>query len=491
MSRINFNATVRGLSTLLAVFFLSVLLITCRAGPGSEPGGRTSAASGDSEIQSIPSPEELLPLRTEGQVIKDQYGRTVQFRGVNYSTVDHLSGKYQPLSESDFEWFRKFGVNAIRIHVFWNHYYPDGESENERYRTYLRELVNQCVEQNIFVVLSFSPVDPGTYHRGNYLPARHRADGSRNADLTSSESIRAQAETFWSKTSLRKSYVRFVRKAFRHYSDTPMVIGLDLLRLPLTGTKEGPSFTADKLQKFYEHSYRSLSGMRKGKLVFLAPAGDDPLEQPDLPEMSSDMRNVVISIPRIHPLLRLRKKYTHRMADRLRELQTRLKIQARDQDRPLLFTEVGAYINMNSGREYLRDLLSGSEEAGVGWFYWLYSTSGYPTSVVSTEGNNLWPSEVLQKPVAIYVPGVLTMFSWNREPQHATIQASLQLEENREAPLELYVPFEGYSLRSVIIDRKKHRANAKWMPENNRLLVWPPADGSNTSLHVRIEFHHR
>lgn len=89
--------------------------------------------------------------------IRDEYGRERIFRGINHCIKEHWANKYvvhkHLLKDSLFEDMKRVGVNIVRLGITWAAIEPHEGKYNDNLISALKEFVDRCAENNIYVML--------------------------------------------------------------------------------------------------------------------------------------------------------------------------------------------------------------------------------------------------------------------------------------------------------------------------------------------------
>jgi len=197
------------------------------------------------------TPADAPALAVDGSRFVDGDGREVVLRGFNAGSKDPRR-RYEPhQSPEDFENAARWGLNCIRLLIFWDGVEPEPGEYDEAYLDMVAERVAWAHEAGLFVILDmhqdlYSHAIPG----GNGAPAwatltgdaEHVRDGGAwSTAYYTSPMLHAAFDNFWANApgpdgvGIQDRFARAWGEVARRFADTPGVIGYDLLNEPFLG----------------------------------------------------------------------------------------------------------------------------------------------------------------------------------------------------------------------------------------------------------------
>ncbi len=222
------------------IFLYTSLLLSCML------LGTPAHAASDAEDMSA----ALLTVQ-DGD-LRDSAGRQLFLWGMNVgdkSSARRHKGWYTP---EDFHKLRRWGMNAIRLLIFWSAIEPEPGRYDEDYLASVDEYITWAGDAGLYVILDmhqdlWSEAVPG----GNGAPTWATLDDNQphftvgNIWSTAyyvSPQVHRAFDNFWNNvpgpdnTGLQEHFALAWRHVAARYAETPHVIGFDLLNEPFPGS---------------------------------------------------------------------------------------------------------------------------------------------------------------------------------------------------------------------------------------------------------------
>ncbi len=239
----------------LCVCALLVLLLACRTAPAMDR------------------------LHVDGSRIVDAAGRTAVLHGINVGEKSSGAGHRLWQGSEDFQNLHRWGMNAVRLLVFWSAIEPEPGKYDEDYLKIVDQNVAWAKDAGLYVIIDmhqdlYSEKVPG----GNGMPAwatlndgqPHRTIGGiwSTAYYVSPMVHRAFDNLYANAigpdgVGIQERFAQAWRHVARRYADEPAVAGFDLINEPFIGsdiTKMGFALLAALPEVFQEAAFPTEPG---------------------------------------------------------------------------------------------------------------------------------------------------------------------------------------------------------------------------------------
>ncbi len=262
---------------------LALLALACTGG-GSSGGASNSAAA----VTSTPTPiasgaaplraRPLAPLHTDGPRLRDDQGRVVLLRGVNYSersktppfTGWHLAGN-APL-------FRECGFGVVRYLLVWEAVEPQPGVYDQAYLDETRQQLDLLAANGVRVILDFHQDLWARTFGGDGAPAWATQDDPLfpNTPLPhptnyANPDVLANFHRFWRDATLKAHYRDAWLATIAALGSHPAVIGFDLMNEPFMGFELPGDFDRGTLSDFWEWLIPAIQAAAPDALIFVEP----------------------------------------------------------------------------------------------------------------------------------------------------------------------------------------------------------------------------
>lgn len=230
-----------------------------------------------------PSTPAMDRLHVEGSRIADTSGRTIVLHGINVGEKSSRKGHRLWQGPEDFKNLRRWGMNSVRLLVFWSAIEPEPAKYNENYLAQLDRHVAWAKDAGLYVILDmhqdlFSEKIPG----GNGMPAwatlddgqPHRTIGDvwSTAYYVSPMVHRAFDNLYANKpgpngVGIQERFAHAWRHVAQRYAREPSVAGFDLINEPFIGsdvTSMGFALVAALPEIFQDSAFPSEPGALLG-----------------------------------------------------------------------------------------------------------------------------------------------------------------------------------------------------------------------------------
>lgn len=195
---------------------------------------------------------ETSPLTVRDGAIRDASGRQVFLWGINLGEKSSAAGHRSWHGPEDFANLRRWGMNAVRLLIFWSAVEPEPGRYDEAYLQSVDERVGWARDAGLYVILDmhqdlYGEAVPG----GNGAPAWASLDDGLPhftvGDIWStayyvSPKVHRVFDHFWNNApapdgiGLQEHFARAWRHVAARYADSPNVAGFDLMNEPFPGS---------------------------------------------------------------------------------------------------------------------------------------------------------------------------------------------------------------------------------------------------------------
>lgn len=353
-------------------------------------------------------------LTTDAKFIRDAQGRALILRGVNVAHTAKRSPDGLPWvdREAVLRLRDDWGLNVIRLTLFWRWVEPKRGEYDLAYLGKIRDILDWANERDIHVLLDmhqdlfgFEATDlaegdgPPEWARNPACPAfEDRKPWFQNYF---SEGVQCQFTSFWEDTNgVQTAFAEMWKTVAKELGEHPALVGVDLFNEPwLSG--EDPD---DVLGPFYDRLIPAVREVAPKVLVFYEPGtlsgsiSDQSIRKPDF-------EGLVYAPHYYPPTVFAGGAYTTRL-DELTTLYQRHVEDATAAAVPLWIGEFGGNASDANISQYYLDLLSLWRSDFTGFGRWSYdSTKVYELSIIGDEGEELDHLVAMLEPYAERIPG--------------------------------------------------------------------------------------
>ncbi|MEW5980440.1 MAG: cellulase family glycosylhydrolase, partial [Acidobacteriota bacterium] len=187
-------------------------------------------------------------VRVSGSRFLDGAGKPLLLHGINVANKSPKEGYVGGLSQSDFATIRKWGMNCIRLAIFWDGLEPQPGRIDEAYLDRISRLVAWAKAEGLYVLLDmhqdlysvkFSDGAPAWATLDEGKP--HVPGGVWSDAYYSSPAVQAALDHFWANSpapdgvGLQDHFARVWQSVAQRFRSETAVIGYDLLNEPFPG----------------------------------------------------------------------------------------------------------------------------------------------------------------------------------------------------------------------------------------------------------------
>lgn len=203
-------------------------------------------------------------VTVSGMHFLDGSGKPLLLHGINVANKSRDQGYVGNLTPSDFAAIRSWGMNCIRLTIFWDGLEPEPGRIDEAYLDRIARLVGWAKAAGLYVLLDmhqdlysvkFSDGAPpwATLDEGK----AHTASAVWSDAYYSSPAVQTALDHFWANSpapdgvGLQDHYARIWQRVAQRFSAEPAVIGYDLMNEPFPG-KDASRMLQAVLQRLSE-----------------------------------------------------------------------------------------------------------------------------------------------------------------------------------------------------------------------------------------------
>jgi endoglycosylceramidase len=177
-------------------------------------------------------------------------GSPIVFHGINICNKSKDQGYTDYISSANFAQIRSWGMNAVRLCIFWDGLEPRPGYFDNAYLDRIAELVDEAKQQGLCILLDMHQ-DLYSIRFGDGAPPWATLDDAKPHSQVSdwndayyvSEDVQAALDHFWVNSpgpdglGLQDHYARAWQFVARRFRDEPAILGYDLMNEPFPGRK--------------------------------------------------------------------------------------------------------------------------------------------------------------------------------------------------------------------------------------------------------------
>ena len=219
-----------------------LVLFSVIAGWGAVPTDPSNQHSnGDGEIKVV---------SVSGVKFLDSTGKPVTFHGINLCNKSKDQEYTGNISSADFAQIRSWGMNAVRLCIFWDGLEPRPGYFDKAYLDRIADLVDEAKQHGLYVLLDMHQ-DLYSIRFGDGAPPWATLDDGKPHTQVSdwndayyvSEDVQAALDHFWANSpgpdgvGLQDHYAEAWQFVAMRFRGEPAVLGYDLMNEPFPGRK--------------------------------------------------------------------------------------------------------------------------------------------------------------------------------------------------------------------------------------------------------------
>lgn len=398
-------------------------------------------------------------LRRDGNWVRDDRGRVVLLRGMNYSGLEfgNFFGRPRGPEEADFDQMASWGVNVIRLPVAWHYLEPSpGVLDRDHLRTQVDPIVAFARARGMFVVLELHQFQWSPCVGGNGVPAWSCEGKGYTRDALGG--FTAQHD-FWAGApapdgrTLVDHLLDVWGMVARHYRRSTTVAGFDFLNEPLDFLAID-TFEHDALYPFYRRAVEVVRRTRARQMLVIEPPVVRNTGRRALPEPVGD-RNLLYAPHLYTTTFGLDSiGYTGDRAAVDRDYAQALE-EAAVQDAVLWVGEHGGNADrfLHETEQFFHDTLEEQDERLVGGVAWAYFPSGNGFSVVDADGGEKGTLvDQLARPYPMQTAGIPAALHWDPDTRVFTYTFVEEPGRRIPDPTIVFVPVARHFPEGVAVE---------------------------------------
>lgn len=190
-------------------------------------------------------------VHTNGLRLVDTAGQPLLLRGLNIMDKTASGGHFEGLNRAAFDSIRSWGMNVVRLGIFWEGIAPAPGQIDPSYLQQLSQHVALAKKAGLYVLLDMHQDLYSEKYGGDGAPAwacldegkPHIKNGSSWDDAYfSSPAIQTAFDNFWANkkladgTGIQDHYCQAWKAVAERFADNPTVIGYDIMNEPFIGS---------------------------------------------------------------------------------------------------------------------------------------------------------------------------------------------------------------------------------------------------------------
>ena len=192
------------------------------------------------------------PVSAAGGRFLDADKKPLLLHGINVVEKSKAQGYVGNLTAADFAAVRSWGMNCVRLGIFWDGLEPEPGRIDEAYLERIARLVSWARAEDLFVLLDMHQ-DLFSVKFSDGAPAWATLDDGKphtpgtvwSDAYYISEAVQAALDHFWENrpaadgVGLQDHYARVWRRVAERFKEEPAVLGFDLMNEPIPGQDAG------------------------------------------------------------------------------------------------------------------------------------------------------------------------------------------------------------------------------------------------------------
>ena len=189
-------------------------------------------------------------VRSSGTRFVDASGKVLVLHGVNVANKNPKQGYLGDFGASDLDLIRSWGMNCIRLTIFWDGLEPEPGKIDRAYIERIANVVKLAKSRGIYVLLDMhQDLYSGKFPPGDGAPLWATLDDGKphtkgriwSDAYATSEAVQTALDHFWANApapdgvGLQDHYARVWQAVATRFAAEPAVVGYDLMNEPSPG----------------------------------------------------------------------------------------------------------------------------------------------------------------------------------------------------------------------------------------------------------------
>ncbi|MCB9487646.1 MAG: cellulase family glycosylhydrolase [Deltaproteobacteria bacterium] len=354
--------------------------------------------TGDDDVCPDGEFEPLSELRTDGRYFKDAYDRVVLLRGINTGGRAKVP-PFVPWDERDgfdddltayYDFLEDWGVNVIRLCVFWEAIEPTRGTYDESYLAKIEAQVDEAASRGIYVFIDFHQDIYSRILGGSGAPAWALPNPEMEpipADqflwvfrYNTDPLVLDAFDHFWTnEDGVRDAYVAMAKVYAERFADRTHVFAFDLMNEPSAGGETGEDLGAwyeDYLQPLYEEMTDAIRGEASRYVMFAGPTWQEALDPEEADLTKPDIENMAFAPHYYDPIVTAFGTYNGK-PERTTKGLTAWEAVGDEFGTPVIVTEFGTLSLLDDGTAgaYLTDEYDVFDDLFLSGTYWTHEVA--------------------------------------------------------------------------------------------------------------------
>ncbi|MCL4478463.1 MAG: cellulase family glycosylhydrolase [Deltaproteobacteria bacterium] len=387
-------------------------------------------------------------LHTDGQWLKDQYGRVVILRGINAGGDSKIPPFIPFTSETSAQQIKNWGMNFVRYVTVWEALEPTEGVYNTAYLDDMSQRVNWLTSKGIYV---FIDMHQDLFTRGfcgdgapqwaatgdpSQLSVPYPSCGQNWFLNYLSPPVMQSFTRFWTDTTLQSHFINAFKLIASKFKNNNMVVGYEIFNEPWNGYFTVSTFEQDYLAPFYQKVIDAIRPVDPGAIIFFEPYVfyGDLGQQSNFPKLYDS--NIVYAPHYYVPGTLTGAAITNSIDQALTLVQQK----AQQLGTPVILGEFGGATDIVIQSYY--NMLDKHLMGGTIWDYAVKDTwNNEGASLVNPDMSQKPYVNALIRPYPMAIAGIPTLINFSP----ATEDFRLEFNENGiTAPTVIYIPPEVY-----------------------------------------------
>lgn len=292
-------------------------------------------------------------------------------------------------SEHDYQNFRSWGFNVVRLLISWSKIEPKKGVYDDRYLAYVDRDIQWARKNGVYIVLDMHQWNWNAKWGGNGAPdwAVIQYPATKQGQLMA-------VMNFWQNTSLRVSFVNMWKHVAQRYANESTIAGYDILNEPWVQMFDDSVISEPKqwaiIENFYEEAIHGIRSVDSNHIIFVEPY------KPDFSTLHPlNVSNLVWS-PHFYPYVydyygKPYSQYNVSILEKyLKGYYDKFVVEFKQ---PIWIGEFGIDMWVIGSGSWVSDSVQLFAKYQVGWAWWAYWKSDDPTTdmyLLAQDGSPRW-----------------------------------------------------------------------------------------------------
>lgn len=308
----------------------------------------------------------------------DAQGRDLVLHGVNISNHAKFAPGYLSWhTQADYDRLAGWGLNGVRLLIFWAAVEPAQGIYDDEYLDRIRERLDWADAAGLHVILDMHQDLYGEKFQSDGAPVwATRDDGIPYEPQTPwwlnylEPAVLRAFHHLWNDTDLQELYAGMWAHVAERLSYHPALLGYELMNEPHFGEASPLTFENDLLFPFYRRAASAIRAVDPGRYLFFEPM---IVTSAGIASFGDSIGlEAAVYAPHFYQTEVHEGEPYNGNPTLIRNTASQRSQEASRHGAPWVLTEFGVSPETEGYDLYLRDLLQSLDEQSAGWFYWGY-----------------------------------------------------------------------------------------------------------------------